>query len=213
MSWQYANWLTNNSNSLSSTMPCVWKFDSFHLISMSFLEQSFEELGWKYWCENGNVRTVPITFINIGETFVDVCRRDRDGTHTWRTFENYWNIWMENKTEHLATQSGVHLVDLVKTIQMSTSICLPKLGSIAPRRSPHTYVGNFGNLRVSKFDQSKGYRNQVWGGGAHRRHGQRRRAAGRCAPEFRGSIGEGPNHSNYSDRSAVRIFFPNCWIF
>ena len=37
------------------------------------------------------------------------------------------------------------------------------------------------------------------------REGQRRRAEAPVGPGLKGSIGEGPNHSNFSDESSINI--------
>ena len=49
--------------------------------------------------------------------------------------------------------------------------------------------------------------------GLHRgRHGPGGRALSVARPKLKGSIGEGPNHSNYSDQSSVKILSELRWF-
>ena len=104
-------------------------------------------------------------------------------------------------------QRHIHLVDLVKSFP--TNIFLQNLASIQKRTSPI----KFAHLAEKSEKGSMSNLSTQAGTAAAARPPAARTAPprwkagppGRAGPKLKGSVGEGPNQTNYSDRSSVRI--------
>ena len=113
-----------------------------------------------------------------------------------------WNF------ECWAVQKYANLIDLVKSFP--TSIYLQNLASMQPRTSDP-------KLLIPSYYQPTWVRSTaLWTALAERlRENGAAAARAASAPGLKGSIGEGPNQTNYSDRSSVKIlskFFALSWV-
>ena len=120
----------------------------------------------------------------------------------------------DEKIEIRERCKGVHCVDLGESFP--TSIYLQKSTSIQPRTSLSKFGGKFNSLFIRL--RRRGSATPAGGSAGRARSTARWSAPAskasittafsstiRLAAKLKGSIGEGPNHSNFSDRSAVRI--------